>query len=298
MVAAAQLGPIALQEPRQVVVTRLISLMEEAVRLGADIVAFPEASLTAFFPHWWIEDEQDLDAYYEGAMPNPVVQPLFEVAKKLRVAFCLGYAELAFEEGRKRRFNSAVLVDRDGNIVGKYRKIHLPGYVERRTSDPFQNLEKRYFESGNLGFPVWDALGCKVAILICNDRRWPESYRVLALQGVELILIGYNTPLHNPAMPETDHLANFHNHLSMQAGAYQSSAWVVGVAKAGVEEGVEQIGGSCIIGPSGEIVSQTYTLGDELVVARCDFDLCARYKTAVFNFALNRRPENYGLISN
>ncbi len=134
-------------------------------------------------------------------------------------------------------------------------------------------------------------------MMICNDRRWPEAYRVMGLQGVELIVLGYNTPVHNSAMPQTDDLGNFHNHLVMQAGAYQNGSWVVGVAKAGVEEGVDQIGQSCIIAPSGERVAQCTTLGDELQVARCDLDLCTSYKTSIFNFARHRRPEHYGLIT-
>jgi predicted amidohydrolase len=229
-------------------------------------------------------------------MPNPAVQPLFDAARRLRIGFHLGYAELAFEDGRKRRFNTSILVSNEGRIIGKYRKIHLPGYPERRPDDPFQNLEKRYFEVGNLGFPVWHAFGGRVGMMICNDRRWPESYRVMGLQSVELILLGYNTPVHNPAMPETDDLSNFHNQLVMQAGAYQNGTWIVGVAKAGVEEGVDQIGQSCVIAPSGEIVVQCTSLGDELQVARCDLDQCSSYKTSIFNFAKHRRTEHYGLI--
>jgi N-carbamoyl-D-amino-acid hydrolase len=296
-VAAAQLGPIARTETREQVVKRLIHLMEEAARFGAEIIVYPEVALTPFFPHWWIESEKDLDSFFEHAMPSTAVQPLFTSAKRLGVGFCLGYAEAAFEDGRTRRFNTAALVNAEGQFVGKYRKIHLPGYSSQRPNDAFQNLEKRYFETGNLGFPVWSAFDCKVGILICYDRRWPESYRVLALQGVELILIGYNTPVKDPTLPEADHLANFHNHLSMQAGAYQSSAWVVGVAKAGIEEGVEQIGQSCIIAPSGEIVAQTVTLSDEVIIGRCDLEMANRYKRAIFDFAANRKPQNYRAIT-
>jgi predicted amidohydrolase len=297
-VAAAQLGPIPLSQSREeLVASRLIPMMEDAARCGADLIVYPEAALTAFFPHWWIETEDGLDPYFETAMPNAAVQPLFDAARRLKIAFSVGYAETAVEDNRKRRFNTSILVGPDGAIVGKYRKVHLPGYFDRRPGEPFQNLEKRYFEVGNLGFPVWEMLGGKVGMLICNDRRWPESYRMLALKGVELILIGYNTPVHNPAMPETDDLNNFHNHLSMQAGAYQNSAWVVGVAKAGEEEGVDQIGQSCIIAPSGEIVAQASTLGDELILARCDLDLATRYRTHIFDFKLNRRPELYRAIA-
>jgi N-carbamoyl-D-amino-acid hydrolase len=296
-IGVAQLGPIARGESRQEVVVRLVGLMEDAARMGCDLVVYPEAALTAFFPHWWIDDEDELDSWFEREMPNPAVQPLFDAARRLGVGFHLGYAELAEESGRKRRFNTAILVGQDGAIIGKYRKVHLPGYAEHKPDMPFQNLEKRYFEVGNLGFPVWHAFGGRVGMMICNDRRWPESYRVMGLQGAELMLLGYNTPVHNPAMPQTDDLSNFHNHLVMQSGAYQNGAWVVGVAKAGVEEGVDQIGQSCIIAPSGEIVAQCTTLDDELQVARCDLDLCTAYKTSIFHFAAHRRPEHYGLIT-
>jgi predicted amidohydrolase len=295
-VAIAQLGPIAREESRQAVVARLISLMREAAAMRCDLVVYPEAALTAFFPHWLVEDEAELDAYFEREMPGPATRPLFEEAARLGIGFHLGYAELDESTGRKRRFNTAVLVGKDGRIVGKYRKIHLPGYAVPRPEEPFQNLEKRYFEVGDLGFPVWETMGGKLGMMICNDRRWPEAYRVMGLQGVELIMLGYNTPSSHPTMPETDQLNNFHNRLVMQAGAYQNGTFVVGVAKAGVEEGVDQIGQSCVIAPSGEIVVQCASLGDELQVARCDLDLCTSYKQHIFNFAAHRRVEHYGLI--
>ena len=150
---------------------------------------------------------------------------------------------------------------------------------------------------GDIGFPVWRTMGGIVGTAICNDRRWPETYRVMGLQGVEMVLLGYNTPEHNPPAPEHDPLSDFHNHLSMQAGAYQNGTWVVGVAKAGVEEGCMLIGGSAIIAPSGEIVAQAVSRDDELIVARCDFDRTVAYKTSIFNFAAHRRPEAYGPIT-
>lgn len=295
-VGIAQMGPIARSESRQDVVARLLALMQDAARMGCDLIVYTEAALTAFFPHWLIEDEDELDSYFERSMPNPAVQPLFDAAARLGIGFHLGYAELDFASGRKRRFNTSILVGKDGAIIGKYRKIHLPGYQEPQPGTPFQNLEKRYFEIGDLGWPVWQAFGGRIGMMVCNDRRWPEAYRVMGLQGVELIVLGYNTPVHNPAMPQTDDLGNFHNQLVMQAGAYQNGSFVAGAAKAGVEEGVDQIGQSCIIAPSGELMTQCTTLGDELQVARCDLDLCTSYKTSIFNFEKHRRPEHYRLI--
>jgi N-carbamoyl-D-amino-acid hydrolase len=295
-VAAAQLGPIARDETRQSVVARLIALMRQAREHGCDIVAFPELALTTFFPRWYMERQDDIDAYFETSMPSAETTPLFEEARRLGIGFMLGYAELTEEEGRLRRFNTSILVDKTGAVVLKYRKVHLPGHAEHEPWREFQHLEKRYFEVGNLGFPVVRAFGGILGMCICNDRRWPETYRVMGLQGVEMILLGYNTPLHNPPAPEHDALSNFHNQLSMQAGAYQNGTWVVGVAKCGTEEGVLQIGQSQIIAPSGETVAMCATLDDELAIARCDLDLTKSYKSTTFNFAIHRQPQAYGLI--
>ncbi|MEX0831479.1 MAG: N-carbamoyl-D-amino-acid hydrolase [Nitriliruptoraceae bacterium] len=296
-VAAAQMGPVAVDDDRSATVMRLIDLLDEAADRGATLVNFTEVALTAFFSHWMIEDEDELDAWFETAMPSPTVQPLFDRARERSVAFCLGFSELARTHGVRQRFNSAVLVDRSGKSLGLYRKIHLPGFTEPQPGSPFENLEKRYYEVGNLGFPTFDVDGARVGMLICNDRRWPEAYRVLGLQGVEIVLIGYNTPFHNPAFSDTDRLAEFHNHLSMQAGAYQNATWVIGTAKAGTEAGVQQIGGSCIIAPSGEIVALAETDDDEVVVADIDLDMATAYKQHVFDLVKNRRVEHYGPLT-
>jgi len=295
-VGAAQLGPIARDETRSQVVQRMLALMHDGKRHGCDLLVFPELALTTFFPRWYFEDQADIDAFYEREMPGPDTQPLFDAARTMGIGFTLGYAEMAQEDGRTRHFNTAITVDKTGRIVGKYRKIHLPGHAEHEPWRAFQHLEKRYFETGNLGFNVFRAFDGIFGMAICNDRRWPETYRVMGLQGVEMILIGYNTPVHNPPAPEHDALSNFHNELVMQSGAYQNGSWVVGVAKAGTEEGVPQIGNSIIVAPSGEIVAACSTLGDELALARCDLDLTLSYKNTTFNFAKHREPQAYGLI--
>lgn len=295
-VGAAQLGPNQRADSRKDIVTRLLSLLEQGARHGCNLVVFPELALTTFFPRWFFESQTELDTFFETSMPGPDTQVLFDTARKLKVGFYLGYAELTQEDGRTRRFNTSILVDQTGTIVGKYRKIHLPGHAEHEPWRQFQHLEKRYFETGNLGFPVFRAFGGIIGMAVCNDRRWPETYRVMGLQGVEMILIGYNTPVHNPPAPEHDNLSHFHNELVMQAGAYQNGTWVVGVGKGGREEGVDQIGNSIIAAPSGEIVAACSTLGDELAIARCDLDLTLSYKNSVFNFAKHREPHAYGMI--
>jgi len=294
-VAIGQLGPIARSEARPQVVLRQQALMRQASAMGCDLIVYPELALTTFFPRWFMPDQSEVDSFFEREMPGPQTQPLFDLARELRMGFCLGYAELSIEQGRTHRYNTSILVDKSGTIVAKYHKVHLPGHAEHEPWRRFQHLEKRYFEPGE-GFGVVQAFDGVVGMAICNDRRWPETYRVMGLQGAEMILIGYNTPVHNPPAPEHDDLSLFHNQLVLQAGAYQNGSWVVGVAKAGVEEGVDQIGGSCIIAPSGEVVAACTTKGDEIAVARCDLDLCNSYKRTTFNFDLHRQPHAYGMI--
>lgn len=296
-VGAAQLGPIARDEPRSSAVARMLALMQQARDQGVRLIVFPELALTTFFPRWYFEDQTELDSFYETEMPGPATRPLFEKAAEWGIGFYLGYAELVVEGGCKRRFNTSILVDGSGRIIGKYRKVHLPGHREHEPWRPFQHLEKRYFETGDFGFPVFNGFNGRIGMCLCNDRRWPETYRVMGLRDVEMILLGYNTPVHYPPAPEHDHLQQFHNHLVMQAGAYQNGTWVIGVAKAGREEGCDLIGDSCIIAPTGEILVKADTLGDELIVASCDLDRCRELKNNVFNFALHREPQYYSLIT-
>ncbi|MDX2378997.1 MAG: nitrilase-related carbon-nitrogen hydrolase, partial [Acidimicrobiia bacterium] len=234
--AAAQLGPIARDDSRDAVVERLIDLLRQAADAGCELVVFPELALTTFFPRWHLDDGDgvaitgdttELDAYYERSMPNEATQPLFDEARRLGVGFAIGYAELT-DDGH--RFNTTVLVERDGSIVGRYRKVHIPGHELHEPWRQFQHLERRYFEESNEGFNVYRAFDGVVGMATCNDRRWPETYRVMGLQGVELIMIGYNTPIHYAPDPGQNPLQGFHNHLVMQAGAYQTGTWVVGVA--------------------------------------------------------------------
>ena len=296
-VAVAQLGPIHLADDRRSVVRRLLEMLREAHAAEARFVVFPELALTTFFPRYWMTDQAQIDRYFEREMPGPETQVLFDKAKELGVGFYLGYAELTEEAGRTRRFNTAILVDPKGRIVGRYRKIHLPGHSEHLPKAPFQHLEKRYFEVGNEGFKVWRMMNGIFGMCICNDRRWPETFRVMGLQGVELVALGYNTPTENLHHDEPVHLRMFHHLVTMQANAYQNGTWVLAAAKAGKEDGFAMIGGSCIIAPTGEIVTQAITEADEVITATCDLDFGAYIKRTIFNFEKHRRIEHYKLIT-
>ena len=142
-VGAAQLGPIQRADSRADVVERLCALMRKAHARGCDLVVYPELALTTFFPRWYMEDQDEVDTWFERAMPDNETQPLFNLAAELGIGFHLGYAELTRENGETHRYNTAILVDKTGEIVAKYRKIHLPGHAEYDPERAYQLLETR-----------------------------------------------------------------------------------------------------------------------------------------------------------
>ncbi|HBP29925.1 MAG TPA: N-carbamoyl-D-amino-acid hydrolase [Advenella kashmirensis] len=293
-IAVAQLGGINLDDTRQSVVNRLIEMLKEAHGRGANLIVFPELALTTFFPRYWMDENEAQARFFEQSMPNPSVQPLFDEARKRKIAFYLGYAELT-PEGTP--YNSAILVNEKGEIVGKYRKIHLPGHDDHKMDAPFQHLEKKFFQVGDKTFGVWEAMGANIGMCLCNDRRWSETWRVMALQNAEVIVLGYNTPSQNIHWPEPVHLRMHHHLITLQASAYQNSVWAAAAAKCGSEDGHHMIGGSVIVAPTGEIVAQASTEEDEVITVKADLALADVFRKNVFNFENHRRPEFYGLIT-
>jgi predicted amidohydrolase len=293
--AVCQTGPIQRAATRAETVDRLLHLLETAARQGAELAVFPEMALTTFFPRWHLTDEAEIDAFFEEAMPGPETTRLTAAARRLKIGFALGYCEIDRGAGARRRFNTMDLFDDAGERIGRYRKVHVPG-SDRPREGVTVHLERLYFEPGDLGFPVFPFRGTRVGMAICNDRRWPETYRMLCLNGAEVALIGYNTPLLLTEAPAFGHLRMLHNHLPMQAGAYQNTMWVAAAAKAGLEDGQALIGGSCVIAPTGEIAAQAMSIGDEVIVHRADLGMIAACRKVNFNFAEYRRPDQYRLI--
>ncbi|MBL8687773.1 MAG: N-carbamoyl-D-amino-acid hydrolase [Rhodospirillaceae bacterium] len=299
IISALQMGPTQRADSRRHTLARMIALLERASRDDASLVVFPELAFTTFFPRWAMDDAELL-SYFERDMPSAQTQALFDRARELKIGFHVGYAELT-PDGK--RYNTAIVVGRDGSVLAKYRKVHLPGTTEPKPGLQYQQLEKRYFRYGDLGFEAFRApedLGSAImGVLICNDRRWPEAWRVLGLKGVELVCCGYNSAAYDPygRKSEDQALRTFHSTLVAQANAYMNSTFAVCVAKAGVEDGAGLIGGSVIVDPNGRIVGQATTLEDEAITAEIDLDLCRHGKEKMFDFAQHRRIDAYGLIA-
>ncbi|KAI3394838.1 hypothetical protein diail_2175 [Diaporthe ilicicola] len=339
-VAAAQMGPNQLADPREKILDRMLKLLTDAVSKGAKLVVFPELALTTFFPRHQINDPVKKAEFFEpeshdnphAMVDSPRVKPLFEKAKELGTGLYLGYAERWTDEsGKVTDYNTTIYYSATaGKVVGKYRKIHLPGTkepIEDKTGRGVeQQLEKRYFTPGDLGFQAFRAPGLVtgalkagsvgtggagakelegkgdpiVGMIICNDRRWSEAWRSYGLQGVELILDGYNTtsyaPQYDGTPEEQEAEALLHHHISCQAGSYTNACFSVNTAKCGVEDGGGLIAGTVIYDPYGHVVAESKTKEDELVVATIDLALCRRGKERVFAFEKHRRPEHYSRL--
>lgn len=301
-IAGVQLGPIQKKTPKNDTVARLIGLLKKAATANAKLAVFPELALCSFFPRWFIESQEEVDSYFEKGdiSKSKTVKPLFDSAKELNIGFGLGYAELT-NDGH--HFNTYILVDNKGQIVQKYRKAHLPGFDNPTEGIEFQQLEKRYFEYGDLGFPAYrsnpDWIDSTIGMLICNDRRWPEAWRSYALQGMDLCLNGYNTASNGTSLfgsKENKELRQYHSDLSTTANAYFNSCFAVSVAKCGVEDGQGLIGGSIIVDPNGKVIAQAKTEDDELLIIEIDLDETINGKQKMFDFSRHRRPELYSRL--
>ena len=313
-VAAAQMGATNQHDERNHTLNRMLTLLDNAAKQGAELVLFPEIAFTTFFPRHLINDPEELSSFFEhgDVTTSPNAAPLFKRARSLGVDISAGFAE-ATDSGE--RFNSCVYYHgKSGSILSRYRKIHLPGDFEPFADpDATNQLEKRYFKPGDLGFNAFRVPDLAsnsepiVGMMICNDRRWPEAWRCLGLQGVEVVLCGYNTAGFAPQLwgsdknqdpKDAEQDAYFHHKLVMQANSYMNATFSVCAARCGMDdERYSLIGGSTITDPEGKILAEAKTVEDEVITAICDLDQCIQGKTRTFDFARHRRIEHYQRIA-
>jgi N-carbamoyl-D-amino-acid hydrolase len=280
-IAAAQMGPNNEDMRRDQIIERMLALMDQAIAERVEILAYPEMALTTYFPK---RIRNDYDQFFVKEIPPKALTQLLAKARAAGVICHVGLCEMDGD----RHFNTAILADETGKVCGRFRKIHLPGLDHADPHGVARVFEPYYFETGDTGFQVFPTSRARIGIAICQDRRYSETYRCLGLLGAEIVLIGYNTP----AAP----LSLEHNELVMRAGAYENHLFVVAIAKAGIEDGVELIGGSCIISPLGVVLAKAATTTDELVTARIDLDQITLARQR-WNFFGRRHPEHYSLIT-
>ena len=252
---------------------KALRLIDEAAGKGADIVALQELFNTPYFPN----RPRDSQKYFDMAetIPGPTIE---RVADKAREHNMVIMAPIYEREMAGVYYNSAALIGPDGELIGVYRKMHIPH------SEDF--IEKYYFKPGNLGFPVFDTPFGKIGILICYDRHFPEGARALGLAGAEILLIPVASP--RPTASEV-----FVKELMGMAIANQY--FVAAVNRVGVELKEEFYGTSLVCDPRGNIIAQAGNQEDEVLVTGIDL---AQVEATRNNwlFYRDRRPDAYDVL--
>lgn len=253
-------------------INRARRLVLQAAGEGAKLCVLPELALDEFFPQW--QDEK----YFEYAEPldGPTVQAFRTLAKE---SDCWLAVPL-FERGIMGNcFDSVVLISNEGAVSGTYRKTHIPFS---------RSYEKYYFTPGN-GFPVFETPYGRIGILICYDRRFPESFRELVKKGAEIILISIASwrikNFNQSELPFWD--------AEMRTRALENQVYIVAANKSGEEENLVFIGNSMIVAPNGEILSRADDTENIVVLSEIDSSVVqmTRNRSPLYR---DRRTDIYG----
>ena len=253
------------------------SKISEAADLGANIVCTQELFLSNYFCR-----TQNEEAFkYAEAIPGQTTDKLQKVAKNNKVVVVASLFEEALPG---LYYNTSVIIDADGTYLGKYRKNHIP-------QDPYFE-EKFYFAPGDTGYPVWDTMFGKIGVIICWDQWYPESARLLALNGAEIILV----PTAIGWLPEEKlklGQAQHHSWQQVQLGhAVANGCYYAAVNRVGIEEPIEFWGQTFIADFYGQVVTKGSVDQEEIVIAECDLDELAKHRQ-IWPFYRDRRVDTY-----
>ena len=262
--------------PKQEAIDKHVKMIADAAGQGAQVVGLQEIFHGPYFCA-----EQD-PKWYATAEPEdgPTVSRMREVAREHGIVLIVPWYE---EEQPGVYYNSACVIERDGTIVGKYRKTHIP-----QVGPCF--WEKFYFKPGNLGYPVWETSAGRLGLIICYDRHFPEVARELGLKGAELVF--------NPSAT-VESLSRYLWELEQPAHAVANGFWIAASNRVGVEAPLNQnkfYGSSYFCSPRGKIIAQASDSEDEVLVADLDLDEIREVRNT-WQFFRDRRPETYGELA-
>ncbi|HBP62764.1 MAG TPA: N-carbamoylputrescine amidase [Desulfosporosinus sp.] len=258
------------------------SLVREAANKGAQIILLQELFETPYFCQ---KEKSEYYVYATELECNKAVQHFRQVAKELQVVLPISF----YEKKNQARYNSLALIDANGDVLGKYRKSHIPdgpGYEE-----------KFYFNPGDTGFKVWNTRYAKIGVGVCWDQWYPEAARCMALMGAELLF--YPTAIGSE--PEDGSLdSKDHWQTCMLGHAAANLIPVVASNRIGVEEDEESCitfyGSSFIAGPQGNKVAEAGRTEETVLVAEFDLEQLERQRLE-WGIFRDRRPDLYRLIS-
>ena len=256
-----------------------VAKIKEAADKGAKIICLQELYRTKYFP---TDEKKDVTKLAE-TIPGETTSMLSNLAKELRVVIIAPI----FEVDGGKHYNTAVVIDSDGKILGSYRKMHIP-------HDPFF-YEKSYFDVGNSGYKTFQTQDVKFGVLICYDQWFPEAARTLALQGADLIFypsaIGY---LEGDPLSQEDWHNSWEN--IQRSHAIANGIHVASINRVGVEGNIKFWGASFVCDAFGRLIKRASETNEEVVVATLDISQNKRIQDG-WGFLRNRLPATYGLIS-
>jgi predicted amidohydrolase len=262
---------------------KALELIAEAKKKGADLVILPELFMGPYFCQR--KDDKEALATTEP-MPGPTTKALSEAAKKHGVVLVGGSI---FEKGSDgKNYNTAPVFERDGTLVGMYRKTHIP--------EDILYHEQHYFTPGNTGIHVFQTSVGKIAPLICYDQWYPEAARIAALQGAEIIV--YPTAIGVIDADVEENITGDWENMwrSAQVGhAAANCVYVAGVNRVGKEGAITFWGGSFVADPSAKVLVKADNK-EGVCMAEADFARVVPLQKA-WRFLENRRPETYDLIT-
>jgi len=257
---------------KQEAIDKHIKMIADAAGQGAQVVGLQEIFHGPYFCA-----EQDAK-WYDTAEPEdgPTVSRMREVAREHGIVLIVPWYE---EEQPGVYYNTACVIEKDGTILGKYRKTHIP-----HVGPCF--WEKFYFKPGNLGYPVWDTSVGRIGLIICYDRHFPEVARELGLKGAELVF--------NPSAT-VESLSKYLWELEQPAHAVANGFWIAASNRVGVEAPLNNskfYGSSYFCSPRGKIIAQASDSEDEVLVADLDLDEIREVRNT-WQFFRDRRPDAY-----
>lgn len=263
----------SLAEIKQAMIDKHVPMIRQAAAAGSQIVCLQEIFYGPYFCaeqaiRWYDSTERIPD--------GPTTKLMQALAKELRIAIVLPIYEV---ETEGIYYNTAAVIDNNGNYLGKYRKTHIP-----HVAPGF--WEKFYFRPGNLGFPVFDLGFCKIGVYICYDRHFPEGARALGLNGAEVVF--------NPSATVAG-LSEYLWKLEQPAHAAANGYFVGAINRVGTEAPWnigEFYGQSYFCDPRGQIIAQASRDKDEVLTADLDLDKIAEVRK-VWQFYRDRRPDMY-----
>jgi beta-ureidopropionase len=261
--------------PKEEALEKHIAMLDEAAERGAQVACLQEIFFGPYFcaeqePKWFATAEPD---------DGPTVQTMRELARRHALVLVVPFYE---KTGAGVFYNTAVVIDADGSVLGKYRKTHIP-----HVGPIF--WEKYFFKPGNLGYPVFDTAVGRIGVFICYDRHFPEPARALGLKGAELTF--------NPSAT-VESLSRYLWELEQPAHAVANGFFVGAINRVGEElvPGARFYGSSYFCDPRGQIVAQASDREDEVLVADLDLDMVEDVRT-LWQFFRDRRPETYGELA-